>query len=484
MALNNKILTGAKWLAISQAGRQLMQFLTTIVLARLLSPTDFGMIGMATVVVGFVGIFKDLGTSAAIIQREELTDVLLTSVFWLNITFGILATMVLFLCAPFAAIYYHENMITPLLRTLSLTFLISSITIVHLGIAERNLAFNMIVKVEIIATLVGSVVGIGFALTGAGVWSLIYQSLAVTSVTTVLLWQFSTWRPSGLPRLVEIHSVSKYSLNLVGFNVLNYLTRNVDYFLIGRYLGAESLGCYTLAYRLMLYPLQTISTVLGRVMFPAYSQIQQCNSRFRIIYQKVARIIAVITFPMMVGLMAVSRPFVLTVFGYKWQPVIILIIIFGPIGMMQSVGTTVGAIYQAKGRTDWLFRWGIASSIVVVTGIVIGLKWGIVGVALGYVVATALITYPSFSIPFRLIGLQVRQLGGTLLKPFLNSLIMGLFVLIIEKILQVYMTNSILLVTSIMTGVVIYLLCILTWDRPMLEELIALRSKTNSRGEK
>jgi len=113
-----------------------------------------------------------------------------------------------------------------------------------------------------------------------------------------------------------------------------------------------------------------------------------------------------------------------------------------------------------------------------------GLKWGIVGVALGYAVATALITYPSFSIPFRLIGLQVRQLGGTLLKPFLNSLIMALFVLVIEKILLVHMTNSILLVTSIMTGVVIYLLCILTWDRPLLEELIALRSKTNSRGEK
>ena len=160
----------------------------------------------------------------------------------------------------------------------------------------------------------------------------------------------------------KVRSISSYSLNLTAFNTFNYFSRNADYFLIGRFLGAQALGYYTLAYRILLYPLQSVSAVIGRVTFPLYAQLQDDNPRFRRVYLRIARVIAALTFPMMLGLWVVAGPFVLTLFGAQWSPVIALLIIFIPVSMAQSIITTVGAIYQVKGRTDWMFRWGVGST--------------------------------------------------------------------------------------------------------------------------
>ena len=156
--------------------------------------------------------------------------------------------------------------------------------------------------------------------------------------------------------------IGKYSLNLVGFNTFNYFARNADYLLIGRFLGATSLGIYMLAYRIMLYPLQSITTVISRVMFPAYSQLQDDDARFRSAYLRTAGMIALVTFPMMAGLWVSDRAHVvLTIFGQKWAQAIPLIKVLALVGMAQSIGATVGAIYQAKGRTDVMFRLGSLS---------------------------------------------------------------------------------------------------------------------------
>ena len=214
MTIFGKAATGIRWSSVSQAARQLMQFATMIVLARLLAPADFGLVGMATVVSGFVALFKDLGTSAAVIQKENISNELLVSIFWVNAVFGIITTVILFALAPLIASFYHEPRVILILRALSVTFCISGFSIMQQALLERGLAFNVLARLEIIATAIGSTVGIGTALLGAGVWCLVYQSIAIVAVTTGQLWLSADWKPRWTFHWQEVKAVSGYSLNL------------------------------------------------------------------------------------------------------------------------------------------------------------------------------------------------------------------------------------------------------------------------------
>jgi O-antigen/teichoic acid export membrane protein len=462
-----------KWNFGSQALQQAAQLVVIAVLARLLSPADFGLVGMATVVIGFLNLFKDLGTSAAVIQDTQITDELLSTVFWANGALGVLGTAALALAAPWVALYYHEPRVTAVLRTLALGFVVSALTILQQALFERKLAFRVLATVEVAAVMCGALVGIGSALAGAGVWSLVAQSLTTVVVVSVILWNVSDWRPGFVFHWSEIRRITSYSLHLSGFNVLNYFCRNADYLLIGRFLGATSLGIYTLAYRIMLYPLQTITTVIGRVMFPVYSRMQDDDARFRSAYLRSIGLIALVTFPMMIGLWAVAGPFVQATFGAKWAPAILLIKILAPVGMAQSIGATVGAIYQAKGRTDVLFRWGLVSGLIVVAAFGVGLRWGIVGVATAYAIAAVVLVTPCFAIPFRFVGLQLKDLVPILYRPLASALIMLGAVLSIR---MVFVGHSDLMTLQVLvaTGAIAYLIASEFLNRMQLRQAFTL----------
>ncbi len=481
MSLTQQTASGVKWSTVSQIGRQGAQLLTTVILVRFLTPSDFGLIGMAMVVIGFVGIFKGLGTSAAIIQKKELSEELLSSIFWVNAGFGLLVMLVIYFGAPLGGLFYKEPRVIPVLQVLSLSFFVSGLSVLQQALLERALAFQTLAKIELSAVISGSAVGIGLVLLGAGVWSLVFQLLTTVTITTILLWVFSSWTVTWTFRWHEVKSVSNYSLNLLGFNVLNYLARNADYLLIGRYLGAQDLGYYTLAYRILLFPLQNISNVISRVMFPVYSGIQKDNLRFANAYIKVAVTIALITFPMMMGVFILAKPLVLTVFGGEWQPVIPLIMILAPVGMVQSIGSTVGPIYQAKGRTDWMFWWGIGAGTLTLTAFVIGLRWGIVGVAIAYAVAALILAYPNFAIPFKLIDLNFLRFLKALQYPFLSSIIMLLVLVIFKLTLAETLSYPMELATGIILGSVVYIALNWTTNRDLLQELWNLSGLKRSR---
>jgi O-antigen/teichoic acid export membrane protein len=432
MSLTTTATTGVKWSSASHFGRRALSLATNIVLARLLAPSDFGLVGMAAVVIGFVEVFRDMGTAAAIIQRPKVSELLLSSIFWINAVFGCLAMAVLLLVAPLFGLFYQSASVVPVLQMLSFSFPLSGLGILQQAMMERRLAFQTLAKIEIVTAAVASAVGILSALSGFGVWSLVYQTLVSTLLTTVLLWFVTRWRPRFAFSWNETRSVMRFSINLTAFNVFNYFARHSDNFLIGRYLGAEALGYYDLAYKLMVYPLQGISAVIGRVMFPLYAQLQDDLKTFRSAFLSVAWAIAFVSFPMMLGLAVVAQRFVLTVFGDKWEPVIGLLVIFAPLGAIQSVATTVGSIYQARGRTDWLLRWELVAGTLIVLSFVIGLNWGVLGVAAAYGIVFMLLVYPSFAISFSLIDLRVRQLTDVLWRTLICSLLMAAVVFFVS----------------------------------------------------
>jgi PST family polysaccharide transporter len=269
----------------------------------------------------------------------------------------------------------------------------------------------------------------------------------------------------------QLKGVLNYGLNLTGFSVFNYFARNADNLLIGRFLGATELGYYDMAYRLMMYPLQTLWSVLGRVLFPIYAQMQSDHARFGAAFLKVSASIALIAFPAMIGLMLVAKPFVITLFGVKWEPMIPVLVILAGVGAVQSVGTTVGYIYQTKGRTDWLLRWGIFAGTVTVVAFVIGVQWGIIGVATAYAVAALLLTYPSFAIPFRLIDMRVSQLLVALWRPCIATMIMAGVVLAAKLLIGARLGPASSLSILVVAGAASYMVA--TWwiDRSHLREL-------------
>jgi O-antigen/teichoic acid export membrane protein len=374
-----------------------------------LTPEDYGLVGMARLAIGLIAIFREMGTNAAIIQRKQLSPEFLSSIFWANLALAVVTSGLAIATSPLVALFFHQPMIAPIIRLLAAGFVVSALSSVPSALLTREMAFRKLMMIEIGAAGFTTCLAVGLALRGAGAWSLVISSLAGTCVTTVLIWLSSPWRPRWLLSWKELRSIASYSLNLSGFNLVNYFSRNADNTIVGRYLGAYQLGFYQLAYNVMLYGVQNISQVMGRVLFPVFAKVQDDNPRFRQAYIKAVSTIAVITFPMMAGVMAVAEPFVRAVLGEKWHPVASLLIILAPVGLMQSVVTTVGNIYYAKGRADWLFRWGLFGTVVSVSSFFAGLPWGIRGVAVGYLIANLLMIYPVFAIPFRLIDLKMND---------------------------------------------------------------------------
>ncbi len=460
---------GVRWMAVAQLARRLTQVVTTAILAHLLVAGDFGIIGMAAVIIDFALIFRDLGTSTAVIHKENPSDSLLSSVFWVNLSFGLLVAAAVALAAPLIAAFFHEPALTDILRVLSITFVIASSSILQQALLERRLAFEILARLELAAAIIGSATGIAFAVLGFGAWSLVAQIITLQTSQTVFLWVAGRWRPRLLFDWQSVRSIAGYSLNLTGSQVVFFVWRNADKLLIGRFLGSEALGFYTIAYRIMLYPLEAVSHVVGRVLFPVYARFQNDDARFRAAYLRVAGAIAMVTFPLMAGVMALHEPFVEVVLGEGWEPVATLLLILAPIGMSQAVGSTTAMIFQTKGRTDIMFVWHIVYCAVTIGAFALGLPWGIIGVAVAYAAANLLCAYPSFAIPFRLVGLRWREFFKPLAAPFAASLLMALLVYGATTLLT--LENHWLLAGGIVSGALLYLFLLQVFDREQLRQI-------------
>ena len=463
-----------KWTSLSLAGRRAMAFITSIVLARLLLPSDFGLMAMVWVAIGFAEVLADLGVASAVVQRKEVTTSLLSSLFWFNVLFGFFSMAAIFLAAPYIAEFYREPRVTPLMQWLSLGFLVNGLSGMQKAIMQRELAFKRSAKIEIAATLISVVVGIGAAWLGHGVWSLVEQSLSFTITGCILVWLANTWRPGMVFNLEEVRSVMNYSMNLTGSGIFTFFTRNADNILIGRYLGAQDLGFYDLAYRLLLYPLQAISSVVGRVFFPIYAQIQDDDEKFRNAYLKVSASIALVTFPIMFGLAAVSTPFVSVFFGEKWLAAATLILILAPLGALQSVMMLMGTIYQVKNRTDLLLKWSVVFGLAITLAFVASVHWGVVAVASAYALMSLILFYPASAIAFHLINMRFSELITAIKLPALATTIMVLAVVSVGLALPTAIENAYLLAIQVAVGAVTYILVNWLINRAQVRELAGI----------
>ena len=480
MSLRAKAISGVKWAGGAQILRNLLVVTTTVILARLLSPVDFGLMGMAIAVIAFLELFGEFGIGAAIIQRPNLSNELLSSAFWFNIGLGVLLALLLVGIAPYLAAFFREERLAAILSVLAIALLASRLGGVQRAMLERQLRFAELATIDISATFCGATVGIVSAYLGQGVWSLVFQTIAIAVTTTGLYWTFSSWRPAITFSRSQLRSIMRFSLNLTGSNILNCCARSADNIIIGRYLGAQDLGYYALAYQIMLYPVQHISRVIGRVMFPVMSQMQDDDERLRRACLWVVPGVAIITLPMMAGLWAIAAPFVDIVFGPDWGPVAVLLLILAPVGAIQSVSVT--GLFQAKGRTDLQFRWAFFASCVAITSFLIGVQWGIYGVAAAYFVTTLLLLYPGWRLNFGLIGLPVREVFATLVRPGTAACAMLLIVVGVGAVMPSSWSDKWTLVIQVAIGMLSYAALIFWLEPNRSRELLAALLVRGDRG--
>jgi O-antigen/teichoic acid export membrane protein len=469
--LRERTITGVSWSAISQVLNQAFTFAISIVLARMLGPAVYGLIGMITVFTGFAAVFGDLALGAAIIQRKELEERHLNAAFWTNVAMGVLLTVLMVALAPVVAWFYDAPELLMLSAVIALKYVIDSFSVVQISLLNRDMRFKTLAGVQIGSTVVSGLTGLGMALYGMGPWSLVAQMLVASVVSLAVSWRLGHWRPRFAFDRGACKELFGFSAYYLGSDIVNYWARTLDQLLIGRFIGPSSLGIYSRAYSLMLMPLSQVSRMVGRVMFPALSSIQDDKPRVKRIYLKSIAVIALITFPMMTGLFAVSDHFILALLGDKWVAAIPVLRIFCWVGLLQSIATTTGWIFYSQGRTGTDFMLTASFTAFYALGFFIGIRWGIMGVALAYAICNVVLWYPSWAIPGRVIGLTFSEMIRSLSSTFFCAFIMGAIVWGTEPYLPDGMAHWKCLAIQIPFGILLYFLLVVGLRLDSLQEV-------------
>ncbi len=455
--LARKTISGLGWSLGAQILKQGWQFLVAVFLARLLTPREFGLVAMVVVFSGFAGLVNDLGFGPALVQRQDIAERHQSSVFWVNVAFGLTIAGLLAAVSPLIARFYHEPRLVPVTILVSLGFPISSLAVVQRASLTRQMDFRSLGLIDIGNATVSGIIAVFLAWSGFGVWSLVAQMLSLAIFEVVGLWCVSDWRPRRLFDRSAIRELFRFSSNLTGFTAINYWYRNGDNLLVGKFFGSAALGIYSRAYNTMLLPLNQITYVVSKVMFPALSRLQEDKARVKEIYLRSVAMIALITFPMMLGLLVVADHFILAIFGTAWAGVIPILRVFCVLGMVQSVYSTIGWIYQSQGRTDWMFRWGIFSAAVSMAGMVLGVWIGSpLAMAACLTVIGILLLPLGFGIPGKLIGLTTSEVVRSVLGVTGCATAMAVFVWVLELLLPHDWSHWLSLGVEVLAGATIY----------------------------
>jgi O-antigen/teichoic acid export membrane protein len=416
-SLQRRVARGLAWTLVDTWGRQLITFAVFLVLARLLVPDDFGLVALAVVFVNLVQLVVDQGMGDALIQRREVTRSHIDTAFWVAIAMGVVLTVAGLVLADPIALVLDAPGLAAILRVLSLTFVLSAVSSIQIALLRRELAFRSLAMRSIVAALGGGAVGIGMALAGFGAWALVGQLAAAAALSVVTLWSVSPWRPGLKVSREQFRELFGFGINVVGSDLLNYLSRNTDTLLIGAVLGTTPLGFYAVGYRILDVSQTVLVQVARKVTFPAFSKLQHDPERMVRAYFRVTRAAAVVILPGYVALALVATELTIFLFGSRWAPsgpVAGILFLIGPILSVQAFNN---ALLNAAGRPDVVLRFRFLTTVVNVIGFAIAVWFGILAVAAAFVIRGYLLM-PVFLVWMQRyagvpVGAYLRQLWRT-----------------------------------------------------------------------
>lgn len=459
MSIKQKAIKGALWTAIQNWVSQAGAFVVFFVLARLLQPEDFGLIALANVFLAFMQAFLEQGFAQALIQQDELDHDSLDTAFWSNVAIGLLLTCSTWIFADWIAGFFNQQQLAPILRCLSLVFLLNASRSTQQAILERNFAFKELAVRSILGIFLGGIVGITMAVAGLGVWSLVWQQITNEIVGTLVLWKASNWLPRFKFSFYVFGNLFRFGSSILALNLVSFFNTRINDFLIGYCFGPVVLGYYSISYRLLQVSVQLLVRTTSSISLPVFSRLRHDPQRFRSAYYTVTRLTSAIAFPFFLGIAVLAPQLVVVIFGEKWLATVPLIQILALSGILKSVTFFKSSVLIAMGKPAQTVHLKSLSVILNLIAFAIAYRFGIVAVTAATVMK-GIVVFPigqwvisrTISIPF-----------GAYLRQFVSPLVSSLFMVLALSAARDFLMKeigleSVVLCFCVLLGAVLYFL--------------------------
>ncbi len=429
MNIKEQAISGVKWTTFSSIINAILSFIQFIALSRILNPSDFGLMALVMVVIGFSQMFIDMGISNAIIYTHDVSTNQLNSLYWLNIFTGVILFLVIFLISQYIADFYKEPKLNKLIFYVGLTFLIQPFGQQFLILLKKNLQFENIAKAQIIAKFISFIFIICLALLGFGVYSLVMGVIVSSTISTIVLiyYGFKIYTPKFYFQKSDIKRFIGFGIFQMGEKMIQYFNTQLDTILIGKFLGVENLGVYNLAKQLLSYPSQIINPTVTNVTFPVMAKFNNDINKLKQVYSKTINYLSLINFPIYLLISILAESLVLTFFGVKWLEAIPIIQIMSITSLINSTGNPAGSLLLSRGRADIAFYWNLILLFIIPLSIYIGSFWAINGIVFAALLIQIIIFLPIWKfVLFKIINITLVDYLKLMFVPLLLIIFTGL----------------------------------------------------------
>jgi len=471
--LKEKTINGMVWSVSERISLQVMHILISIILARLLGPSEFGLLGMLAIFTSIAQSVLDSGFGSALIQKKDATQTDSSSIFYFNLLIGIILASLFFFSAPLIADFYQQPILEPITRVLSLNMIINAFSLVQLSILRKKMEFKNHFIVSMIAVLFSGIAGIIAAYNGLGVWSLVIQTLSHSLAQAIALWILSKWRPIGHFSLKSLKTMFSFGSRLLVAGIIETVFKNLYQTFIGKVYSPSDVGYYSRASTMESAASVATSMALGTVVFSAFSPYQDDNSTLRKVHSKTIKMSMFVLMPVMIGLIAIAEPLFLFLLTEKWADSIPYFQLLCVIGLLFPIVVQNYNLLRIKGRTDLHLRLEIFKYIITVIAIALTYKHGIIALIYGQIAVAVISHFVVSYFVGRLVDYTLIDQLKALFPQGIISLIMGGSIYFVGNLLRTD-SNLIIFSTQIILGVIIYFLLNKLIKAPELEEFLSI----------
>lgn len=454
-SIKDKAIKGFFWSAIDSIGQQAVQFIVSVVIARLLVPQDYGLIGMITIFMNLATVLVDSGFGNALIQKKNPTEIDYSTIFYFNIATSLFLYLIIFFAAPFIAVFFNQPELTLLTRIIALCIIINATSIIQINIFTKNINFKIMSLIGISTVFVSGVVGIILAYRGWGFWSLVILQIVSISLKSILLWIYSKWRPIKNFSYNSLKQMFPYSSKILLSGFSDTLFVNLYNIFIGKFYSTKDLGFFTQAQKIQSIPITVLSSVVSKVSFPVFASIQDDDKLLKKGYKKIMCNIVFITFPLMIGLMVTADVFVKTLLGPKWLPCATYLRLLCVAGMTYPLSAFNLNIVNVKGRSDIFLYLEIIKKILMVSALLLTFKYGIKEIVAGYAVFTIVAYLLNSYFSGKFIHYSLYEQIKDIVPYFILALIMGIIIFLINYLIYEHDLGK--FVIQICIGLFVYL---------------------------
>jgi len=432
--LKEKTIRGGAARMIAQAANFAFRIGSLMIMARLLVPQDFGLVGMVTAFTGILNLFRDFGLSTATVQREEVSEEQLSTLFWINVLVGGILAVLCLVCAPLVVRIYHEPRLLGITMALSLGFLFNAAGIQHSALLQRHLRFTALAVINVASLVVAAAVAIAMAKLGYGYWALVGQTVTVPLTVTAGVWIASGWLPGKPRRGAGVRSMMKFGGTLTLNGIIVYIGYNLDKVLLGRFWGAEDLGLYGRGYQLINIPTDNLNQSVGEVAFSAMSRVQNDRPRLRNYFLKGYSLVLAMTIPITIMCGFFATDLIHVLLGPKWAATVPIFQLLSPTILIFAMINPLAWLMFALGMVGRSLKVAMVLAPVVMCGYLAGLHYGPTGVAFGYSAVMILWVIPHTAWCVHDTGVSLRDILVTVSKPLVSGLVGGVVALVVHRI--------------------------------------------------